>query len=386
MSTSIAQTLSLSARSWISSDLTRVGPYWLQWVWTGLFSVVLAVVFAVLGFFVFNPGKSGLGSAQGWLYWFSKNLVVTSVISALIHLLFDGAGRVVGGPTAIRHWNDVQRSLFFGGIPILGLLIGWPLGITLSGSADVVFPILKEPRGLLASITLCLGISVGLHFYFAAKGKQIAAEARATEAQLRLLQGQIEPHFLFNTLAGVIALIDHDTARAKHTLQTFTEYLRSSLATLRRDEGPLAQELELAQNYLLLMQARMEDRLTFRIEADDAARRATLPPLLLQPLVENAVQHGLERSIQGGEVIIRAHALGGQLVLEVCDNGLGMDAPPRRAHGPGGASNGVALSNVRSRLRTRWGDAARLELHAALPGTRAVITLPLEAAPGGSQA
>jgi LytS/YehU family sensor histidine kinase len=106
----------------------------------------------------------------------------------------------------------------------------------------------------------------------------------------------------------------------------------------------------------------------------------------LQPLVENAVQHGLERSIQGGEVIIRARAQDGQLVLEVCDNGLGLDAPPGRAQGPGGASNGVALSNVRSRLRTRWGDAARLELHTAQPGTRAVITLPLEVVPGGSQA
>jgi sensor histidine kinase YesM len=212
----------------------------------------------------------------------------------------------------------------------------------------------------------------------------MAAEARATEAQLRLLQGQIEPHFLFNTLAGVISLIDHDTARAKHTLQTFTEYLRSSLGTLRRDEGPLAQDLELAQNYLLLMQARMEDRLRFRIDADDAARRALLPPLLLQPLVENAVQHGLEPSIAGGEVVIRAHAQGGKLVLEVCDDGQGLDAPRRRARGPGGQNNGVALDNLRSRLRTRWGDAARLEFPPAQRGTRAVITMPLEAAATGA--
>ena len=225
---------------------------------------------------------------------------------------------------------------------------------------------------------------MALHFYFAAKGKQLAAEARATEAQLRLLQGQIEPHFLFNTLAGVISLIDHDTPRAKHMLQTFTEYLRSSLGTLRRDDGPLAQDLELAQNYLLLMQARMEDRLRFRIDADDAARRATLPPLLLQPLVENAVQHGLEPSVDGGEVVIRAHVQGRQLVLEVRDNGLGLDALPARARGPGGPNNGVALDNLRSRLRARWGDAARLELCAAQPGTRAVITVPLEAARAGT--
>jgi len=383
MSTLSSETLRLSMRSWISSDLTRVGPYWLLFVWTGLFSVVLAAVFTLLGFFVFNPGKTGLGTPAGWLYWFGKNLVISATVSVLIQLLFDGVGWLLGGPAAIRRWSDVQRSLFFAGIPILGVLIGWPLGIALSGSGDIVFPVLKDPRSLLATVTLGLGISVVLHFYFAAKGKQIAAEARATEAQLRLLQGQIEPHFLFNTMAGVISLIDHDAERAKHMLQAFTEYLRSSLTTLRRDEGPLSQELELAQNYLLLMQARMEDRLQFRIEADDAARRATLPPLLLQPLVENAVQHGLEPSVDGGEVVIRAHVQGGQLVLEVCDNGLGLDAPPRRARGPGSASNGVALDNVRSRLRSRWGDAARLDLHAAQPGTRAVITLPLEVKAAG---
>ena len=378
MSTLIAQTLRLSARSWISSDLTRVGPYWLQWVWTLLFSLALAAVFTLLGFFAFNPGKSGLGNADTWLFWYGKNLIVSFTVSALIHLLFDGIGHLVGGPPALRRLSDGQRSLFFAGIPMLGVFIGWPLGVVLSGAGGVIFPVLKDPRGLLATVSLGLGISVALHFYFAAKGKQIAAEARATEAQLRLLQGQIEPHFLFNTLAGVISLIDHDAARAKHTLQAFTEYLRSSLTTLRRDEGPLAQELELAQNYLLLMQARMENRLQFRIEADDTARRALLPPLLLQPLVENAVQHGLEPSIEGGTVVIRARTQAGQLVLEVHDNGRGLHAAPRRATGPGGVSNGVALDNVRSRLRARWGDAATLALQATEPGTRATITLPLQ--------
>ena len=125
-------------------------------MWTLLFSMALAAVFTVLGFFVFNPDKSGLGS-----------------------------------PAAVRRWGDGQRSLFFGGVPLLGLAMGWPLGIWLSGSSAVVFPALQDPRGLLATVTLGLGISVALHFYFVAKGKQLAAEARATEAQLRLLQGQI---------------------------------------------------------------------------------------------------------------------------------------------------------------------------------------------------
>ena len=90
-------------------------------MWTLLFSMALAAVFTVLGFLVFNPGKSGLGSPAGWLFWFGKNLVVCFTIGAFIHLLFDGLGRLLGGPAAVRRWGDGQRSLFFGGVPLLGL-------------------------------------------------------------------------------------------------------------------------------------------------------------------------------------------------------------------------------------------------------------------------
>ena len=113
----------------------------------------------------------------------------------------------------------------------------------------------------------------------------------------------------------------------------------------------------------------------FSIQADAAARRVPLPPLLLQPLVENAVRHGLEPTIEGGRVDVRAHVHAGQLVLEVQDNGRGPDAPPRRTAQAGA---GMALANIRQRLLVRYGGRARLELSPAQPGTLARLTLPID--------
>ena len=370
-----ARTLRLSARSWISSDLTRVGPNWLQWVWTLLFSMMLAAVFTVIGFFSFGSERSGFGTLPSWAGWYGRNFVVCITIAGFIHVLYDLIGQRIGGPAGLRRMSHNQRSLFFGGVPVLGLVVGWPLGIWLSGSAELFGVLFGNMRALAGTVTLALGTSLVMHFYFGAKAKQLAAEQRATEAQLRLLQGQMEPHFLFNTLAGVVALIDHDREAAKHTLLAFTDYLRSSLGTLRRDEGTLAQELDLAENYLKLMQARMEDRLRFRIEAEPAAHRVALPPLLLQPLVENAVVHGLEPSVNGGEIVIRARIEGPDLVLEVQDNGLGLDAPRGSGHRTG---NGIALANLRERLLSRYGSAASLSVEAAPPGTLSRLRCPAE--------
>jgi sensor histidine kinase YesM len=223
-------------------------------------------------------------------------------------------------------------------------------------------------------VLTALMITFILHHWFAARAREVEAERRATEAQLRLLQAQIEPHFLFNTLANVQSLMDHDPAKAKQMLASFTDYLRASLTSLRHEDSPVAQELDLASSYLQLLRSRMEDRLRFSIEADEAAKAQRLPPLLLQPLVENAVVHGLEPSIEGGRVAVSARLADRQLVLEVHDDGLGPEAAPRPSRKPG---HGVALANIRERLQARYGSAARLEIEPAHPGTRARITIPL---------
>ncbi|MEW6021125.1 MAG: histidine kinase [Pseudomonadota bacterium] len=199
-------------------------------------------------------------------------------------------------------------------------------------------------------------------------------QAQAAEAQLRLLQAQIEPHFLFNTLANIESLLDTDPPRARAMLEAFSDHLRAGMGQLRMDETTLGAELEMAANYLRLLQIRMGERLRFSVEAGQEARAALLPPLLLQPLVENAIRHGLEPKVAGGEVRIVAAVENGRLRVQVHDDGLGDEAPPA-AKGAG-----TALDNIRARLRHRYGERASLRLlHGA--GTDATIELPYQAKP-----
>ena len=200
------------------------------------------------------------------------------------------------------------------------------------------------------------------------RARQLAKRRRATEAQLHLLQAQIEPQFLFNTLADVQGLLDHDPDRARQMLEEFTDYLRASLGQLRRADSSVAAELEMTQCYLQLLRLRMGNRLRFSIEASVQARAAVVPPLLLQPLVENAIKHGLAPKADGGSVHIHADVRFGRLEIVVLDDGVGLPATPERT--------GLALDNIRARLQARYGSQAALTLAALTPGVRAMIALP----------
>jgi signal transduction histidine kinase len=368
--------LRASWRSWVSSEpRTPSGPWWLQWLWTLLFSAALAVVFTVLGFVAFARGEGALTNWSGWATWYGKNFIICLTVASVIHLLFDGGRKLLNLQERLPRWRGWQRTFYFAGVPMLGVLVGWPLGVSLAGIDVLVWVGRRDGANIVVgSVLIAALITFLMHHFFAAKARQFELEKRATEAQLQLLQAQIEPHFLFNTLANVHSLMDHDLAKSKHMLQSFTDYLRASLGALRQSECALAQELELAQNYLQLQQVRMDDRLQFEINASEAARAALLPPLLLQPLIENAVVHGLEPSLAGGTVQVRAWLEGSQLVLEVQDNGLGPDAPVRTHRAAPGT--GLALANIRERLQVRYGGAASLHITALQPGTLCRIKLP----------
>ena len=373
--------LAASWRSWISNDNRhRAGPWWLQWVWTFLFCVGLAVPFTVLGFLAFAKGDGAWRNLAGWAYWYGKNFIVCLTIGVLIHLLFDLARVTVAKPEQVRRWRPWMRTVFFSGTPLVGVTLGWPLGVWLAGSDVTVWIGSREGNNIIVgTVLVSVMITFLFHHFFSAKAQQFEAEKRATEAQLKLLQAQIEPHFLFNTLANVHSLMDHDLPKAKQMLASFTDYLRATLGTLRNDDSVVANELELARSYLQLLQSRMEDRLRFTITADEAARRQPLPPLLLQPLIENAVVHGLEPSIEGGTVRVSARVQGRQLVLEVQDDGRGLDAGLGDTARPGARrGSGLALANIQQRLLARYGSDATLVVSAARPGTLARITLPLE--------
>ncbi|AIO36397.1 histidine kinase family protein [Burkholderia cenocepacia] len=204
-----------------------------------------------------------------------------------------------------------------------------------------------------------------------------AAEARQAEtaARLALLQAQIEPHFLFNTLANVQSLIGRDPARATTMLDSLNRYLRASLSRTREASSTLDDELELVAALLKIATIRLgETRLRYTIDVPAAVRTLPLAPLLLQPLVENALLHGIEPSIDGGEIHIRGSRDGDRLVLGVSDTGAGLGSSGRKLHG------GVGLANVRARLLSLHGERARLSVGAnadATQGVTATLLIPL---------
>ena len=366
------------ARAWknfSSYDDYEQTPQWLRLLVTVLFSLGIALIFTVAGFVMFASGDGAWRNWRGWMEWYGRNLIIALTIGLLIYAAYYLLYRLLGVPR-IRAMGASKQRWLFACVPIVVTAVGWPLGVWLAGGSFSGMFVGLQDMNQVARLVLSVSL-VGFLFYavFSNKARAAEAERREAAARLQLLQAQIEPHFLFNTLANVQSLMDHDPPKARQMLQSFTDYLRVSLGALRRDEGPLSQELELARIYLSLQQARMEDRLRFTVQADEAAEQQMLPPLLLQPLVENAVHHGLEPSIEGGTLQVRAMVQNKHLVLEVLDDGRGLNAAPRPGPKRG---NGVALDNVRQRLQARYGDAAKLELLGTQAGTCARITLPVQ--------
>jgi signal transduction histidine kinase len=365
--------LAQSWKAWLSRSAPRAGPAWLQHVWTLLWCAVIAVGFTVVGFVLFAYGEGAWRNWRGWLEWYGRNLVITCSIGFTIRGLFELGWRVFG-VARVRAFSLLQRIAFFCGVPMLGTLLAWPVGMWLAGYDIVGMVSRQEPNNMAASILLALLISFLFYLFFAMKNRQIDAERRATEARLKLLQGQIEPHFLFNTLANVASLMEHDTPRARLMLETFVDYLRASLGSLRVAGHTLGDELVLVEAYLRILQIRMDTRLAYRIDVPEALRPLPLPALTLQPLVENAVQHGLEPKIEGGTVTVTARLEDRQLVLTVADDGLGLATAAARPHHAG---SGTALANIRERLSEAHGSAAALTIASrAGGGVRAMLTLP----------
>ena len=201
------------------------------------------------------------------------------------------------------------------------------------------------------------------------RDKQIA------ETQLKLLQAQIEPHFLFNTLGNVVSLISSDPAAARRTLENLTTLLRSTLKRTRAEATALGDELDILRSYLDIQRIRMGDRLSYRIEADDALRSERLPPMLLQPLVENAVVHGLAPLENGGEITIHVSATCAELVIDIRDSGARLQPVNGSAHAVGG----TGLTNVRARLAALYGGSASVTLSGDTTRTTATLKLPRSA-------
>jgi signal transduction histidine kinase len=253
---------------------------------------------------------------------------------------------------------------------VAGAIVGGWLGGTLIATAILGQP--WNPRltgGTALAITAVAGL-IGTYFFWT-RERTSEIERHSVEAKLKLLQAQIEPHFLFNTLANLDALIQTDPQRARVMLGDLNGYLRATLAASRRERSTLEEEFALLRGYLDVQAIRMGSRLKYRLELPAELARASVPPMLLQPLVENAIRHGVEPKMEGGEVNVQAGAEQGRLVVTVSDTGLGWASA-------GASGGGVGLANVRERLAAAYGSEASVQV-AEVPagGVSVALRLPL---------
>lgn len=197
-------------------------------------------------------------------------------------------------------------------------------------------------------------------------------ERQALDARLHLMQAQVAPHFLFNTLANVQALVDVGSPQAPLVLRALIAYLRAAVPRLHEASTTLGRELDLAQAYLELMHMRMPDRLDYALHVDEAARGLACPPITLLTLVENAVRHGIDPAEDGGRIDVDVRLRGDRCLVQVRATGIGLRA--------GGGGLGTGLATLRERLRLVFGDDVHLDVSAQSPrGVRVALDFPARA-------
>ena len=212
----------------------------------------------------------------------------------------------------------------------------------------------------------------------AAEAQQVAeAESlkrQVAEARVAAMQAQVEPHFLFNTLATIDHLIEVDPPRASAMQKNLIALLRASMPAMRESSATLARELQVVRPYLEILKTRMEERLQVDLAVPEGLESADFPPMMLQSLVENAIKHGLEPKPEGGVLKVEAQVAHGKLAVSVADTGVGFGQAPT-------AGTGTGLRSIRERLSLLYGSAAELRVAANAPaGTRVTILVPYKAA------
>jgi len=337
-----------------------------------------------------------------WLREILILLAINFVIASLMYLLDDSTswptklvyanavGCCIWGLTQLGHLLAKQRLPVWV-IQLLAVPPGLFLGLKIAaglGTPDVFQFMQQNPDVGWRSLILPLVVAIIAASFVLVRyqgqvyraelerERRLLAEHRQadTQAQLMFLQAQIEPHFLFNTLANVHSLIMFNPQQAQTMLTHFNGYLRASLQRTRRPLSTLQHEIELIEKLLEIARIRLGDRLSFDIDILPDLHDKLLPPLLLQPLVENALAHGIEPSLIKGHIRVHAEVQGEQLCLKVTDNGVGLEAKTRQSTG------GIGLANVRKRLHHLYGDKARLALYENPPhGCISELCLPMSA-------
>jgi len=327
--------------------------------YTALFCVLVAAVLTV--------AMPLLGSFWRNL-WFSE----------CIGLWVSGSGALVRQLPWVRRLQERTGVVvsMAAGIP-MGYVLGYTTAYSLLGE-PVRIAGLSSSRGAAIVATILAG---GFVTYLAWLRNRLSDEAAArsmaqklaVESQLRMLRAQLEPHMLFNTLANMRSLVDEEPAQAKHMIDQLITYLRSALAGSRSDTATLRAEFAQLAAYLEIMSLRLDQRLRYRLDLPEALQLCAVPAMLLQPLVENAIKHGIEPKISGGTITVSARRREGGLELEVADTGLGL--PPD--YDAECCSDSYGLVHVHDRLRALYGSQASVTLQPNHPqGTLATVRIP----------
>jgi hypothetical protein len=338
-------------------------------------------------------------------FWFQILVVigVNTLIAALVTLIQAcdflptlRAAQTIGLSILVFAWA-LRRAIPSPswGVSAAAILLGAVFGVAAGMVWDrpgLGHPLAASPRLLTATLAIALTFGVAMSYYFRSRAALAENEARLhderarqaedaqrlTEAELRLLQAQVEPHFLFNTLSNILQLIDTSPQGAKRMLLDLTTYLRRVLRRVRAGPTSLGEELELLRAYLDIQAVRMGDRLAYALDCPPELRDVPLPPLLLQPAVESAMRHGLEPSTTGGRIEVRAARDSDRLVLEVLDTGMDLvDADAWAAD----------LAGVRARVGAVSHGQGTFAISPNTPrGTRVRIELPWPVSPAKVEA
>jgi sensor histidine kinase YesM len=336
------------------------------WRWLGLFSLAVAAIGLIvmaawpqLGFAraLLFSGLACLylvvGLTSAWYGWrkYTKRPVWVMLLM-FVFLLAIGAvvGFVAGTLGQGKSLAAVEPEKLMRAIGIV-MVIGLVLAAVLIGVAQMRLREARQRAQLLE-----------------AEAQREKLERQGVQAELKMLQAQVEPHFLFNTLANLRHLVQTQSRDALPMLDHLIHYLRTALPEMRAEASTIGRELELARAYLEIMRLRMGGALTFDIHVPEALADAPFPPLMVMTLVENAIKHGVA-PVGRGHIVVRASRVDAGLRVIVEDDGRGMAEPIGR---------GLGLANIRERLRTLHGEAARLLLESREPrGARAAIEMPL---------
>ena len=349
-----------SVRRAAARSLSRMT--WQRLLWTCAFCAAYGLLL--------SGGRQG-GAPQSVLAWLGG---FTAALSFFIPPLV-----VVSIAADFAPKRIVPRTIVLGLVAAAGLAIGYRLFAGLEATAASLHIETRRHVGSAFPLLLMVWIGLGIHLFREREEaaeeavhdeveRKLLLERQTSEAQLQVLQSQIEPHFLFNSLAHVRRLYQTHPASGRAMLRYLSDYLGAAEPVIRERGITLGQDLGLAVAYLNIQRLRMGSRLTFDIDVPDALRPTIVPPMMLTTLVENAIKHGLSPLPEGGRVRIAAHDDGSGVRIVVSDTGQGFQS---------NLGSGIGLANVRARLAILYADAASLSLSQQTPrGVIAAVVVP----------